>query len=65
MLMATQSPTTVVAVTALMLALDIIVVFLRVMARKQRLQPLKADDWFCFIALVSWPIPSLTMTTQN
>ncbi|KAH4063448.1 hypothetical protein HBI37_002090 [Parastagonospora nodorum] len=51
MLMATQSPTTVVVVTAVMLALDIIAVFLRVVARRQRRQPLKADDWFCFIAL--------------
>ncbi|EAT90901.2 hypothetical protein SNOG_01252 [Parastagonospora nodorum SN15] len=65
MLMATQSPTTVVVVTAVMLALDIIVVFLRVVARKQRRQPLKADDWFCFIALVSWPITMLTTNTAN
>jgi len=52
MLMATQSPATVVAVTAVMLTLDMIVVALRVLARRQRRQPLQADDWFCFVSLV-------------
>jgi hypothetical protein len=52
MLMATQSPTTVLVVTAVMLALDIVAVALRIAARRQRRQPLLADDWFCFLALV-------------
>lgn len=56
MLMATQSPATVVAVTAVMLALDMIVVALRILARRQRRQPLQADDWFCFVSLVG-PTP--------
>ncbi|KAH7089927.1 hypothetical protein FB567DRAFT_521873 [Paraphoma chrysanthemicola] len=52
MLMATQSPATVVAVTAIMLTCDVFVVSLRFLARRQRRQPLQADDWLCFASLI-------------
>ncbi|KAL5114215.1 hypothetical protein ACEQ8H_007917 [Pleosporales sp. CAS-2024a] len=52
MLMAKESPTTVVVVTAVMLSLDIMAVALRFAARSQKRQSLRADDWFCLIALL-------------
>lgn len=50
--MATQGPGVVVGITAMMLALDILVVALRFKARRTRLQPLQTDDWLALVALV-------------
>lgn len=52
MLMPTQSPATVVGVTAALLVLDIVAVALRFIARRTRSQSLKADDWLSFVALL-------------
>ncbi|ORY19056.1 hypothetical protein BCR34DRAFT_260972 [Clohesyomyces aquaticus] len=51
MLMATQSPSTVVAVTAVLLCIDIIAVSLRFFARRSRRQPLQVDDWLSLASL--------------
>ncbi|KAF2033495.1 hypothetical protein EK21DRAFT_98200 [Setomelanomma holmii] len=60
MLMPTQSPATVVGVTATMLAIDIAVVFLRILARRTRRQSLQADDCLsCYPAVSQAPSSSL------
>jgi hypothetical protein len=56
MLMATQSPAMVVAVTAVMLSLDVFAVYLRFLSRKIRSQQIKADDWLCLAALALLPL---------
>ncbi|CAI6339177.1 unnamed protein product [Periconia digitata] len=52
MLISTQSPGTVVGVTAFLIALDIAVVVMRYYAKRLRQQPLKTEDWFCFVSLI-------------
>ncbi|OCL09075.1 hypothetical protein AOQ84DRAFT_376166 [Glonium stellatum] len=51
MLMATQSPLTVVVVTVLLCALDILVVTLRFITRRKLRQSIKADDWLSLASL--------------
>ncbi|KAF1955639.1 hypothetical protein CC80DRAFT_415320 [Byssothecium circinans] len=65
MLMATQSPSMVVLVTAVMLFLDFVAVILRFLSRRIRIQRCKADDWLCLAALVWLPVKRTALTTSN
>ncbi|KAF2009397.1 hypothetical protein BU24DRAFT_473538 [Aaosphaeria arxii CBS 175.79] len=51
MLMATQSPTTMVCTAMVMLFVDTIAVSMRFKARRMKSQPFKADDWLSLLAL--------------
>lgn len=51
-MMLIKSPSTVVGITATFLLLDAVAVAMRFAARRGRSQPLHADDWLSFAALV-------------